>query len=117
MQYYMITIRKHQVKDYVDLHDIHQVMVYLHDHGIDIDEGMSECHGKYKQLHYHGVVKLYKRFYFKPYTKFSGFRIHFKAFSPNALFQIQKYIYKHNPNEEYRRQTLETNYYRNHYGF
>ncbi len=117
MQYYMITIRKHQVKDYVEQRDIREILIYLHDNQIDVDDGICECHGKYKQLHFHGISLLPKQFYYKPFTKCAGFRIHFKPFKPNALYAIKQYIYKHNPTYDYHIQTLMCNYYRHHFGF
>ncbi len=119
MDWYLVTIRKHQVKDYVSLDDLQQILAALHYNDIDFFTGCAEAHGKYKQLHYHGLVRVSRGFHYYKYTKILDFRIHWKKLKQNEymLGDADYYIFKHNPTEEYVNQTLMCNYYRYHYGF
>ncbi len=74
---YMITIRKHQVKDYVNKYMLDEVAEYL-EQGIKsfyIIQQVYENSGMYKQLHYHAIAKVSKNFRYKPFVEYNGFQI------------------------------------------
>ncbi len=75
---YMITIRKHQVKDYVNKYMLDEVALYL-EQGIQsfyIIQQVYENSGLHKQLHYHAIAKVNKNFRYKPFVEYNGFQIH-----------------------------------------
>ncbi len=117
MQYYLITIRKPQKKDYVSQDEIREVLVHLHNNNIYLIDGTEEYHGMYKQLHYHGIIKVPKSFSYSKFTKVGDMRINYKSFPPSDYNKILYYIYKHNPAMDYHHQTIITNYYNHHYGW
>lgn len=90
--YYLTTICKYRVLEKVTDNDIEKVLVYLSSKGVEIIEGCTESHGKYRQLHYHGIFK-YKRNY-SGLTKFNKFRIFWKRFPFEDMEKVQSYIYK-----------------------
>ncbi len=89
---WLITICKHQVLLEVMDQDIDLVLEFLREHKVNILEGATERHGKYRQLHYHGIAELNGSY--KGLTTFNNFRIYWKQIRGTNLFWIRKYIYK-----------------------
>ncbi len=73
----MITIRKHQVKDYINKEMLDEVIEQLEQciASFYIIQGVYENSGKYKQLHYHAIAKVIKGFRYSRFTEYQGFRI------------------------------------------
>ncbi len=115
-KYYLLTIRLPQKLSYVSTESLLRCKDYLNKHLFDVLDYQTECHGKYKQLHMHCIIRTSPRFYYKPHLKQGKFRLDFKQIK-DSLSRVSSYIHKHNPNEEYEIQTYYTNYYRYHYGF
>ncbi len=74
---YMITIRKHQVKDKVLLDEIHSVLhhIQLLYPNIRFMQTVYEIDPKYEQLHCHSIVHVNTKIRFASISKFKGFRI------------------------------------------
>lgn len=74
---YMVTIAKHQVKDYVDKSDIDLVLKTLKERFNTLDYIVIgyELMPKYNQLHCHAVVQLMENVYFKKNNSILGFRV------------------------------------------
>ncbi len=89
---WLITICKHQVLLEVSDQDLDLVLKYLREHKVNIIEGATERHGKYRQLHYHGIAELNGSY--KGLTRYNNFRIYWKQIRGTNLFWIRKYIYK-----------------------
>ncbi len=114
---YLLTIRKHQVKDYVDESMINSVMDYLklkHD-SLHVVKECYEVDKKYEQLHYHAVVEISHRVWYKDNSKFKTFRIHWSPIG--NLCGAISYILKDASNKYEQEQILIKNYYCNNYGF
>ncbi len=122
---YLITIRKHQVLDYVTYDDLRICVValklrlpYLH----VICSGY-EVHGLYRQLHVHLVCYNKGSINYRSinnYFKNCGFIIHFTRCFVNDhedMNRIVSYVCKYDKNEYDRDVILIENYYRYHYGF
>lgn len=108
---YMITIVCQQKKAYVSQDDIEEVLDWL---AVDADclhvDGAYELDPKYKQLHYHGIVKAPRQFRWAPWTQYGcvsvmekTFRIWWKPISGGASM-VQAYIHKANPMRNHIRQ-------------
>ncbi len=114
---FFITIRKYQVKDYVDPQEIMETIHYLMDKVPSLRLGANsfEIDNKYKQLHFHSIVWIYGYIRYKSLTSHNGFRIYWKpVYSETSLID---YIKKDACNEYEQEQIIETNYYNNNYGF
>lgn len=119
MTYYLVTLARHQVKDYVSYEHLDKIIKTLNKPFFNIIDYCCECHGRYKQLHAHMIVKVNKSFKYKHYVKtVTGFIMHFKQIT-TPLINVKQYIHKHckGHSPEQLQQTYYTNYYRNHYGF
>lgn len=117
--YYLVTLRRHQVKDYVDYEHLDNIINGLDKQFFDIKDYCLERHGKYKQLHAHLIVKVNKGFRYKRHVKaVKGYIMHFKAIT-TSLRNVSAYIHKHckNHSHEQLEQTRYCNYYSHHYGF
>ncbi len=91
---YFLTIRKHQVKDYVDINDLLRIIEYLKTKFPSLAMGTNsfEVDNKYKQLHFHGIIEISEPFYYKGNTSFGGFRLYWRPlYNKNKLI---KYITK-----------------------
>ncbi len=115
--FYMVTIAKHQVKDYVHKSNLVKVVSHLklkHDslHVIKYCYELSKC---YSQLHFHGIFRLSHRITYKDNNSVLGFRVQWKPVYDwqGAIDYIDKECY----NQFSLDQILSTNYYRHHYGF
>lgn len=117
MYKYLITIRKHQVKDYVDKSLIDEIKMYIklkHD-SLKIIKECYEVDKKYKQLHYHAVVEINHKVWFKDNSKYKDFRIHWSPVG--SMCGAIKYVLKEASNEYEQEQILIKNYYCHNYGF
>ncbi len=121
--YYMVTIRKSQVKDYVDFEVIGSIIskflgVYP---DCDLITYGLESHGKYMQLHAHLIVMMGKRIDYRKFNKCNGFIIHYRLLDvrgPGDMERICWYVHKNDWDSDVMRdQILCLNYYRYHYGF
>ncbi len=114
LKYYLVTICKHQVKDYVSPNDLFNTLWYLSKHGVTDFYGKYERHGRYKQLHYHFITRI--QCY--DLTSLSGFRIHYERFPKGDLPVMKRYIDKHyHPYHHTQEDTSFSNYYAYHNGF
>ncbi len=114
---YLLTIRKHQVLDQISELDIDEVIDYLKAKlkSINIVHQCYEIDKTYNQLHYHAVVTLVHKVWYKDNSKYKGFRIHWSPIG-NLCGAIQ-YVLKEASNKYEQEQILIKNYYCNHYGF
>lgn len=114
---YLITVRKHQVKDYVDKSMLDEAMGYLKfkHNTLHIVDQCYEIDSKYKQLHYHAVVEIKHRIVYKDNSRYKLYRIHWVPVRDleGALRYIKKQAYNKYKQEE----ILMINYYNNNYAF
>ncbi len=75
---YLISIHRHQVKDYVNKKDIDTIVSTLTDKLpiLKIKFHTYEISPKYKQLHYHALVESSLRVRYKDNSQIDGFRIY-----------------------------------------
>jgi len=117
---YLITICKPQKKKYVSSMTIDKIIDYLTDNSIYLKYGKWERHGKYKQLHYHGIFIIPDTMRYKTFTNIGGYRCHFEYIkdTPINILRCKRYIDKHyNKYTHNQIDTHLTNYYQYHYGF
>lgn len=122
IEFYLVTIRKSQVKDYVSFEKLTAIVEILVRHFGDefiIRDYCHEAHGRYKQLHTHMLVETKPGFRYSKYTKIlPGFIIHFRRWLSwpwDAVQYIHKHCCNHCPAQI--EQTRQCNYYRYHYAF
>ncbi len=100
---YLLTINCQQKKNVVVKSDITDVIIWLKMNidSLMIIESHYETSGKYKQLHWHGIVAVKHGFYYKPYTQYGdnehtngSFQIHWsRVFNKRgALRYVRKDI-------------------------
>ncbi len=73
---YMVTIRCSQVKKFITVSMLRDVMLWLKmsiDH-MYVYKHVYETSGKYQQLHMHSIVSVDKGFTFRPYTAYGDKR-------------------------------------------
>ncbi len=114
---YLLTIRKHQVLDQVSELDIDEVVDYLKLRlkSLNIVTHSYEIDSRYNQLHYHAVVEVKHRVWYKDNSKYKGFRIHWVPIG--NLCGAKEYVLKEASNKYEQEQILIKNYYCNNYGF
>ncbi len=108
---YLVTIRKHQVKDYVDQTMIDIVILHLklkHD-TLRVLDHCYEIDKTYHQLHFHGIVELCHKISYKNNSKFNCFRIHWSPIGD--LCGAIRYVHKDAYNEPSQEQILTLNKY------
>lgn len=113
---YLITIRKHQTKDYVSMAELEEVKGGLSNTVGTLEYYAVERHGRYKQLHAHGIILLPRTTRYGLYTKYNNFRIHYQRIE--SYIGAIKYIFKHY--NKYSHTQLDTelsNYFAYHYAF
>lgn len=118
MHNYMLTIAKHQVKDYVDKSDILEVLHLLKlrlPYLETTDVYSYEISPKYRQLHYHGVVRSPRRIHYKENNTLNGYRLQWSPIY--NMESTMAYIYKDAINRFRQEQILDDNYYSHNYGF
>lgn len=95
---YLITIYKSNKKMLVTPTEIQEVIDILHNiHNVTSIYGQMEQHGKYNQLHYHGIFNVPMRWYYSQYTTIQTMHIHYKRIKhPNKfnMESIRQYIDK-----------------------
>ncbi len=91
---YLITIRKHQVKDYVDVQEIMNIIGILMTKlpSLRLGSNSFEVDNKYRQLHFHSIVYISEYLRYKTVSSFGGFRIYWKAVY--NIERLLKYIKK-----------------------
>ncbi len=123
MKYYIVTIRKHQVKDYVSYKELSIVMDrfrQVYPRSYIVSTGV-EAHGLYRQLHAHLIVGFTQFVSYKKFNSYFGFYIHFKPITIESDEDMQRclyYIHKYDWDCDMKRDIIEAeNYYNYHYGF
>ncbi len=120
MVYYLFSIHKHRVLEYVSSDDLISILNTLRaklPRSTFIMDYAMEAHGLYIQLHLHGIIRSIKRINYTKLTSIRGFRIHWNRFQQSDRDKVASYIHK-NAHDYYRQdQILAENYYRYHYGF
>ncbi len=117
---YMITIRKHQVKDFVTVCELASIL----DNLIINDLGWASCHcdnivyevdRTYKQLHLHCILYSDINFRYSKYSKAGKFRIHFRRVYnfDGAVGYLKKQVF----NKYEQEQLIDENYFNHNYGF
>ncbi len=114
---YLLTIAKHQVKDYVSQNDLLRVHTALKCRLADLYVPLVayEISPKYRQLHMHGIALTKRAVFFKENCSILGFRIQWRK-----IYDLEKaiqYVYKDAYNSYIQEQILIMNYYSHHYGF
>ncbi len=116
---YMVSIHKHQKKDFVSKNDLDNVLnkllALLGYYSPQVDNKVYEMTHKYCQLHLHCLLITARDFRYYKYTKFQGYRVHFKKVYD--LQGIQRYLHKQVTCDASQDQLLDENYYNNNYGF
>ena len=108
---YFITIRKHQVKDYVDVQEIMEIISYLMGRlsSLRLGSNAFEIDKRYNQLHFHVIVSVNEYFKFKGISSIRGFRVYWKKiYNHKGLI---RYLYKDSPNKYKQEEIINTNYY------
>lgn len=118
--YYLVTLRKSQVKEYVSWEELTSMMVQL-ENTFTIRDYCFEAHGVYRQLHCHLLIESDMALRFKFYSKmFDDYILHFRSVDKfSSLKKVSQYIHKHcnNHSPEQIEQTRMCNYFKYHYGF
>lgn len=108
---YFITIRKHQVKDYVDVQEIMNIIEFLMNKlpSLRLGSNSFEVDKKHRQLHFHSIVYLNEYLRYKAVSSFGGFRIFWKpVYDTNKLL---KYITKDCNNKYKQEEIIFDNFY------
>ncbi len=116
MKEYFLTIRKHQVKDYVSEEDLQCILKCLGDRlQFIVIDLIYEIDSKYDQLHAHLVIETNRSVYYKNHSSINGFRIYWLP--ANGRKRIINYMHKDSSNKYEQEQIILSNHYRHHYGF
>ncbi len=116
MKEYFLTIRKHQVKDYVSEQDLLDILSCLKDRmPLKVVDVTYEIDQKYAQLHSHVIARTKKSVYYKKHSSINGFRVYWRLVVDRA--PTLSYMHKDSSNKYEQEQIIQTNYYRNNYGF
>ncbi len=117
---YLVTIRKHQVKDYVERHDLLQVMNHITEQLelVVMDTGYH-IGGTYRQLHVH--ARVYMKYGFHPFIRsYCGYGIHYQSIENTTETKdaVCKYIHSEDLDSLFKKeQLLAENYYSHNYAF
>lgn len=111
-KFYFLTIRKHQVKDFVGeddlLYILEQIQIKLPT--LIIGPHSFEIDSKYRQLHFHAMVNVFEYFKYTDISSVGGYRLYWRGIYNQD--SIIKYINKDHLNNKIKQhQTLITNYY------
>lgn len=115
---YMLTIAKHQVKDYVTKEDIDKVITILkNEDTLQIVDHLSvyEISPKYRQLHGHFIVSTPTKVHFKQYTSILGFRLQWKPIF--NIYGAVQYLQKDIEHDNSQSDILMENYFNHNYAF
>ncbi len=114
---WMITIHARQKNLFVSVEDIKEVISYLKDNGVVFTKHTAyENHGRYSQLHFHGLVCTRENFRYASLTGYGDKSVCHKTFQIDwkSIFNLDgalEYIYKQARNEIVQHQIIVTNYY------
>ncbi len=88
---YLITICKAQKKHYVEEAELRSIKTFLESKKVYFKDYVFECHGLYRQLHCHAIVKFYGRW--SLFTNHAGFRIYWSKIlnEPGAISYLKKF--------------------------
>lgn len=109
---YFITIRKHRVKDFVDVQEIMNILEKLYTVIPSLRLGINifEIDKKYNQLHYHAIVKMENKYFnYKTASSFNGFRIYWSPIYSHC--GLKKYIQKDVHNKYQQEEIINNNFY------
>ncbi len=113
---YLLTIRKHQVKDFVTVNELKSALANLVSHiPMYVTNIVFEVEHTYMQLHLHCIITMDHYFNYTRYTKYHGFRLHFKKCYD--LGGLKGYLLKQVSNKYIQEQLIVENYYSHYYGF
>ncbi len=114
---YLITISCQQKKDYIDRDMLDKVIIWLKmgvDH-LNIIRSVYENSGKYRQLHWHGIISVPKNFYYRPYTAYGDLSLSMNTYriQYKKIYDIKGAIKYINKDLRYKTQEdiLLENYY------
>jgi len=117
MKEYFLTIRKHQVKDYVSDNDLSNIIELLKSRlPCEVSDLVYEIDNKYNQLHSHLIVRSQKSIFYKKNSSINGFRLYWLLIDHNKK-AVMSYIHKDSYNKYEQEQIILTNFYRHNYGF
>ncbi len=116
---YMVSIHKHQKKDFVskkNLDDVLNKLLALLGYYQPLATNIVyEMTNKYSQLHLHCILHVVRNFRYYKFTDNMGFRVHFtKVYD---LIGIQSYLSKQVTCHAKQDQVLDENFYNANYGF
>ncbi len=117
---YLLTIHKHQVKDFVLVSDILDVLEVITSNKLSqlrVLDIAFESHGMYRQLHCHMIVRVNKEWRYRGYTSIGGYRCHWESMEIDDFHTVHGYIHKRAENLVIQEQILDENNYRKHYAF
>ncbi len=119
MYHYLLTIRKHQVKDYVTPEEINDVILNLKLRiaSLHITQSCYELDSKYQQLHWHAWVTTDKYIYYNKYSSNNGFRIYWRSLEGKSPLGVIRYLHKQATNKIVQSQIIDLNYYNHVYSF
>ncbi len=114
---YLLTIAKHQVKDYVSVKDLQDVHWALKCRLTDLYVPLLsyEVSPTYRQLHMHGIAITKRAVFYKENCSLLGYRIQWSRIYD--LKRAIQYVFKDAHNRYEQEQIIQQNYYRHHYGF
>lgn len=116
MKEYFLTIRKHQVKDYVSEADLSDIIICLERRlPIIVSDVTYEIDHKYLQLHCHVLLKIDRNVYYKQHSSINGFRVYWRPVYDSK--PTYNYMHKDSCNKYEQEHIILANYYRNNYGF
>ncbi len=107
----LVTICKHQVKDWVDPLDLDSISLQVLS-GLTLDTFADELQPKYLQLHRHCLVRVPKKWRYT-ITSLDGYRIYYDKVLKGQEQLVRNYIHKNDDechtecNYAYHRQYLE----------
>ncbi len=114
---YMITISCQQKKDYIDTILLLEVLMWLKMSidSLQIMHFVYENSGKYRQLHWHGIVTVKKNFRYSPFTAFGAKHITGNTYIVNwtRVYNLKRAIDYLHKDLRYRSQEeiISDNYY------
>lgn len=110
--YYLVTIRKHQVKDYVNKYTLDAIHLFLKKKINDLYfiNWVYEL-DKYDSLHLHALARTRMKVRYKDNSKVVDFRIHWRQITPhlNDIKKVQNYLRKQAHCKESQKEILTTN--------
>ncbi len=116
MKEYFLTIRKHQVKDYVKEEDLQCILTCLERRlPLIVTDVAYEIDPKYLQLHSHILLKTPRSVFYKKHSSINGFRVYWRVVSDHQ--PVCDYIHKDSNDIYKQEEILMTNYYLHNYGF